>query len=176
LGCSKYPDCQTIINLTKEGKPAPEDRPYLEEDCPDCKKHHSLVMRYGRYGDYLACTTKDCKHTSPIQKKTGVHCSREGCVGEIVEKKSRFGKIFYGCNSWSKTKCDTVFWYTPINEHCPQCNKLMMYKTLKRGDKVACSDTKGCGYDRIASPQDIEKYRPKLEVAPDAEEKSVFSL
>ncbi len=176
LGCSKYPDCQTIINLTKEGKPAPDDRPYAEEDCPDCKKHGSLVIRYGRYGDYLACTTKDCKHTSPIQKKTGVHCPKEGCEGEIVEKKSRFGKIFYGCNSWSKTKCDAVFWYPPINEHCPQCNKLMMYKTLKRGDKVACSDTKGCGYDRLASPADIEKYRPKLEIAPEAEEKSVFSL
>ncbi len=176
LGCSRYPDCQTIVNLTKEGKPAPDDRPYTEEDCPDCKKHGSLVIRYGRYGDYIACTTTDCKHTSPIQKKTGVHCPREGCEGEIVEKKSRFNKIFYGCNSWSKTKCDSVFWYPPINEHCPQCNKLMMYKSLKRGDKVACSDTKGCGYSRIASPQDIEQYRPKIEKTDTPEEKSVFSL
>lgn len=176
LGCSKYPDCNTIVNLTKEGKPAPEDRPYTEEDCPKCKEKGSLVIRYGRYGDYLACTTKDCGHSSPIQKKMGLDCPREGCHGEIVEKKSRFGKIFYGCNAWSQNQCDTVFWYPPVNEDCPECGKKMMYKTLKRGDKVACSDTKGCGYDRIASAKDIEKYRPKVEETDKPAEKSVFSI
>lgn len=175
LGCSKYPDCKTIVNLTKEGTPAPEDRPYTEENCPKCS-NASLVIRYGRYGDYIACTTEDCKYTSPIQKKVGVKCPREGCHGEIVEKKSRFNKIFFGCNSWSETKCDSVFWYTPINQTCPQCGKLLMYKTLKRGDKLACSDTKGCGYDRVASPQDIEKYRPKKAEGEEAQAKSVFSL
>lgn len=176
LGCSKYPDCNTIVNLTKEGKPAPEDRPYTEEDCPKCKEKGSLVIRYGRYGDYLACTTKDCGHTSPIQKKVGLDCPREGCHGEIVEKQSRFGKIFYGCNAWSDNQCETVFWYPPVNEDCPECGKKMMYKTLKRGDKVACSDTKGCGYARLASPKDIEKYRPKVEDEDKPEEKSVFSI
>lgn len=175
LGCSKYPDCQAIVNLTKEGKPAPEDRPYTEEKCPKCDSE-SLVIRYGRYGDYLACTTKDCGHSSPIQKKVGLKCPREGCHGEIVEKKSRFGKIFYGCNAWSENQCDTVFWYPPINEDCPECGKKMMYKTLKRGDKVACSDTKGCGYARMASAKDIEKYKPKAKESDSPEEKSVFSL
>jgi DNA topoisomerase I len=175
LGCSKYPDCNTIVNLTKEGKPAPEDRPYAEEDCPKCN-NTSLVIRYGRYGDYLACTTKDCDHSSPLQKKVGLKCPRETCHGEIVEKKSRFGKIFYGCNAWSQNQCDVVFWYPPINEDCPQCGKKLMYKALKRGDKIACSDTKECGYARAVSPQDIEKYRPKVEESESGEEKSVFSL
>lgn len=175
LGCSKYPECQTIVNLTKEGKPAPQDRPYAEEDCPVCHKP-SLVIRYGRYGDYLACTTPDCKHSSPIQKKTGIKCPREGCHGDIVEKKSRFGKIFFGCNTWSQTKCDMVFWYPPIAEKCPDCGKQMMYKTLKRGDKLACSDTKVCGYQRDVSPRDIELYKPKVELGKPGEEKSVFSL
>lgn len=175
LGCSKYPECQTIVNLTKEGKPAPQDRPYTEESCPICH-NSSLVIRYGRYGDYLACTTTDCKHSSPIQKKTGIKCPREGCSGDIVEKKSRFGKIFYGCNTWSQTKCDVVFWYPPITENCPECGKQMMYKTLKRGDKLACSDTKVCGYQRDVSPRDIELYKPKVDPAKTAAEKSVFSL
>jgi len=174
LGCSRYPDCSGIVNLTKEGLPAPEDRPYAES-CPDCK-NSSLVIRHGRYGDYIACTTESCKYTSPLVKKTGVDCPREGCTGHIVEKKSRFGKMFFGCDSWSKTKCDTVFWYTPIQEKCPECGKQMMYKTLKRGDKLACSDTKVCKYERIASPKDIEKYKPVSEQAAEAAPKSVFSI
>lgn len=175
LGCSNYPDCKTIVNLTKDGTPAPEDRPYNEEHCPECK-NHSLVIRYGRYGDYIACSTEDCKYSSPLQKKTGIHCPREGCEGDIVEKKSRFGKIFYGCNSWSKTNCEQVFWYPPIDVDCPKCGKKMMYKNLKRGDKIACSDTKGCGFDRLASPSDIENYRPKLAEGSEEQMKSVFSL
>jgi DNA topoisomerase I len=175
LGCSNYPDCKTIVNLTKEGTPAPDDRPYGEEDCPDCK-NSSLVIRYGRYGDYITCNTEDCNYSSPLQKKTGLKCPREGCVGEIVEKKSRFGKIFFGCNSWSKTGCEQVFWYTPIDVDCPDCGKKMMYKNLKRGDKLACSDTKECGYNRLASPSDIEKYRPTVEDGAQEQAKSVFSL
>ncbi len=174
LGCSRYPVCAGIVNLTKEGLPAPEDRPFAEP-CPDCKKP-SLVIRHGRYGDYIACTTSDCKYTSPLVKKTGVDCPREGCTGHIVEKKSRFGKMFFGCDSWSKTKCDTVFWYTPIKEKCPDCGKQMMYKTLKRGDKLACSDTKVCKYERIASPKDIERYRPVVEAPALDAPKSVFSI
>lgn len=174
LGCSKYPECKTIINLTKEGTPAPEDRPY-QEDCPECKQH-SLVIRYGRYGDYIACSTENCKYTSPIQKKTGIKCPREGCHGDIVEKKSRFGKIFFGCNTWSTTKCDVVFWNLPIQEHCPSCSKLLTYKSLKRGDKIACPDLKGCGYSRDASPTEIETYRPQISSTTNTANKSVFSL
>ena len=175
LGCSNYPDCDSIVNLTKDGKPAPEDRPYDEEDCPDCK-NHSLVIRYGRYGDYIACTTTDCKYSSPLQRKTGLKCPAEGCEGEIVEKKSRFGKIFFGCNSWSKTGCEQVFWYPPLDLDCPDCGKKMMYKNLKRGDKIACSDTKGCGYNRLASAKDIELHKPKVDESAAEQSKSVFSI
>jgi DNA topoisomerase-1 len=176
LGCSRYPDCDGIVNLTKEGKPAPADRPYTEEACPDCKQN-SLVIRYGRYGDYIACTTDKCGYSAPLLKKTGVKCPKPGCRGDIVEKKSRFGKIFYGCSSWSQTKCDAVFWYPPIDEKCPQCGLQMMYKSLKRGDKIACSDTKNCGFNRPASPQEQERYRSLLSKQQGTEsEKSVFSI
>jgi DNA topoisomerase-1 len=176
LGCSNYPDCNTIVNLTKDGKPAPDDRPYTVENCPTCTKDQSLVIRYGRYGDYIACVTKDCGYTSPLVKKTGVHCPREGCGGEIVEKKSRFGKMFYGCNKWSVNNCDMVFWYPPIDLKCPQCSKQMMFKSLKKGDKVACSDTKNCGYNRLALVEEIEKYAKKSDPEAPEEQKSVFSL
>ena len=176
LGCSNYPECTTIVNLTKDGKPAPEDRPYLEENCPQCKADKSLVIRHGRYGDYIACVTTDCGYTSPLVKKTGVDCPREGCGGHIVEKKSRFGKMFYGCNKWSVNQCDVVFWYPPIPEKCPQCGKQMMFKALKKGDKVACSDTKECGYNRLALVSEIEKYSKKNNPEDHEDSKSVFSL
>lgn len=175
LGCSRYPDCKATVNLTKDGTPAPPDRPIAGEICPKCTKE-SLVIKYGRYGDYISCSTEDCKYTSPILKKVGVHCPREGCHGEIVEKKSRFGKVFFGCSAWSENKCDSVFWYPPINEHCPKCNKLMMYKNLKRGDKIACSDTKGCGFSREALDTETDLYKEKFFPAKTKEEKSVFSL
>jgi len=176
LGCSKYPECTTIVNLTKDGKPAPEDRPYLVEDCPQCKADKSLVIRHGRYGDYIACTTADCAYTSPLVKKTGVDCPREGCGGHIVEKKSRFGKFFYGCDKWSVNQCDVVFWYPPVPEKCPQCGKQMMFKALKKGDKLACSDTKECGFSRLATQTEIEKYSKKTDPDAPEEQKSVFSL
>ncbi len=175
LGCSNYPDCDAIINLTKDGKPAPDDRPYTEKDCPKCD-NSSLVIRYGRYGDYIACTTKDCGHTEPLLKKTGIACTREGCKGDIVEKKSRFGKIFYGCSTWSETQCDVVFWYPPIDQDCPKCGKKMVYKNLKRGDKIACSDTKGCGFNRLATIQEQNHYNPQPTEEEAAADKSVFSL
>lgn len=176
LGCSGYPDCDGIVNLTKDGTPAPPDREFTEYPCPDCK-NESLVIRHGRYGDYLACTTQDCGHTSPLVKRLGMKCPREGCEGEIVEKKSRFGKIFYGCDSWSKTQCETVFWYPPVDLDCPDCGKKMMYKNLKRGDKIACSDTKGCGFNRIATVQEQEKFAYLFEKSEEeAKQKSVFSL
>lgn len=178
LGCSKYPDCDGIVNLTKEGTPAPDDKPYTEENCPKCEAEGSLVLRYGRYGIYIACTTDGCGHTAPLVKKTGIKCPREGCEGEIVEKKSRFGKIFYGCDSWSKTQCDVVFWNPPILEKCPDCGKLLTYKTLKRGDKIACPDTKGCGYNRLATEAEKQKYSPALKDggSEDGSQKSVFSI
>lgn len=175
LGCSDYPNCKTVVNLTKEGTPAPADRAYTEESCPECK-NSSLVIRYGRYGDYIACTTPDCNYSSPILKKTGITCPRDGCGGDIVEKKSRFGKIFYGCSNWSKTGCDVVFWYPPIDEKCPECSSQLMYKSLKRGDKISCSNTKNCTYNRLASLADIEKYKPMIDSVSGSENKSVFSL
>jgi DNA topoisomerase-1 len=149
LGCVGYPECKTKIALTRDGLPVPEDRP-SEETCKTCGS--PMLIRYGRYGDYLACSQEECKEQRPILKTTGVICPRPDCEGQIVEKKSRRGKMFYGCSNYSAKGCNTAYWYPPLisggpnnSTMCPNCNNMLVYKTLKRGDQIACS-SKECTF------------------------------
>jgi DNA topoisomerase-1 len=159
LGCIGYPECKTKIALTRDGLPVPEDRP-SEEICKTCGA--PMLIRYGRYGDYLACTKEECTEQRPILKVTGVLCPRTDCDGQIVEKKSRRGKIFYGCSNYSQNQCTSAFWYPPLisggpdgGNLCPSCNTMLVYKTLKRGDQIACS-SKECTFAQLISGE--EKY------------------
>ena len=154
LACSNYPECKGTQKLTKEGKPVPPPRP-SGKNCSKCSTEMNIT--YGRYGEYLQCPVEECNHRMPIFKTTGIDCYKEGCAGEIVEKKSRFGKIFFGCSEYSNTKCDAVFWNKPIQEDCPDCKSMLTYKNLKRGDKIACP-VKECGYARLATEDEIKKY------------------
>ncbi|MDZ4833295.1 MAG: type I DNA topoisomerase [Candidatus Melainabacteria bacterium] len=170
LGCIGYPECKTKIALTKDGLPVPEDRP-SEEKCTTCGS--DMLVRYGRYGDYLACSVEECKEQRPILKTTGVMCPREGCGGAIVEKKSRRGKIFYGCSNYSQNQCTSAYWYSPVisggpygKNTCPTCHAILLYKTLKRGDQVQCSN-KECTFAELATGTEIHAgARPPAEPAP----------
>ncbi|MBX9719874.1 MAG: topoisomerase DNA-binding C4 zinc finger domain-containing protein, partial [Candidatus Obscuribacterales bacterium] len=153
LGCTGYPECKTTIKLTKEGLPVPPDRP-SDEICRTCGA--PMVISYGRYGDYLNCSKEECTEKRPIVKSTGVRCPREECGGEIVEKKSRRGKMFYGCSHYGLNKCTMAYWYPPLlsggpdgGTTCPKCQSLLIYKTLKRGDQIACS-SKECDFAQLA--------------------------
>ncbi len=142
MGCENYPTCTSTMKLDKDLKPLPPPAP-TEVDCPKCNT--KLNTAHGKYGEYLLCPNPDCAHKIALQKSTGIACPKEGCKGEIVEKKSRFGKLFYGCNEWSNTACDAVFWALPMNKQCPECKSLLVHKKLKKGDKLACS-SKTCAY------------------------------
>ncbi len=158
LGCIGYPECKTKIRLTKDGLPVPEDRP-SDELCKTCTA--PMLIRYGRYGDYLACSVEECTEQRPIVKYTGVTCPREDCGGDIVEKKSRRGKMFFGCSHYGVNGCTMAFWYPPLKSggpksggnKCPQCDALLLYKTLKRGDQIACSN-KECGFAQPVTGQE----------------------
>jgi DNA topoisomerase-1 len=158
LGCVGYPECKTKISLTKDGKPVPEDRP-SEEKCKTCGS--DMLIRYGRYGDYLACSAEECTEQRPILKYTGVTCPRETCGGAIVEKKSRHGKIFFGCSNYSLNQCTSAYWYPPVisggpkgDNLCPKCSSVLIYKTLKRGDQVACS-SKECDFAELITGLEV---------------------
>ncbi len=159
LGCVDYPECKTKISLTKEGNPVPEDRP-SDEICRTCGS--PMLIRYGRYGDYLACSKEDCTEKRPILKLTGVDCPRPGCEGHIIQKKSRMGKIFYGCSNYSSKQCETAYWYPQLlsggpkkgTNRCPKCDSILVYKTLKRGDQIACP-SKTCDFAELVTGKEI---------------------
>lgn len=154
LGCSNYPECKTVMNLSKDGVPLPKDRD-SEEKCPKCES--KMVIRHGPYGEYLQCTNKDCNHRMTLIKTIGIKCPLKGCEGEVIEKRSRYGKIFYGCSMWVKTKCNSVFWSKPILEYCPECNSLLTLKETTKVTQIVCLN-KDCTYKREPTKDELLKY------------------
>lgn len=96
--------------------------------CENCGKY--MVVKHGRYGDFLACPGfPECRNTKAILKETGVQCSR--CAGNIVERKTKRGKIFYGCQNYPT--CDFMTWDIPLKENCQSCGAFMLRHNLKNG-------------------------------------------
>ncbi|AKL95492.1 DNA topoisomerase 1 [Clostridium aceticum] len=114
-----------------------------DEDCDACNA--KMLIKYGRYGKFLACSNyPDCTFTKPIVHKIGVKCPK--CEdGEIIERKSKKGRTFYGCSEFPK--CRFVSWSRPINEKCPDCNSLLTHKINKKSEKIMCTN-KECKYTR----------------------------
>ncbi len=130
LACSGYPDCKTTKQLGAGQKQ--QDVP-LEEKCPNCGSN--MVRKFGRYGEFVACSNyPTCKYVK--QKTIGVKCPN--CSeGEVVERRSKRGKTFYGCNRYPD--CDFVAWGKPIQEKCPQCGSAyLIEKFLKAGPMAQC--------------------------------------
>lgn len=119
-----------------------------DKKCPKCGK--DMVDKMGRFGRFYACTGfPECKHTESIikdsagteAKKIDITCPK--CkTGNIVAKKTRKGKLFYGCDNYPK--CDFAAWDKPINEFCPTCNSILV--ETKAG-KVKCSN-KDCDFKK----------------------------
>ena len=107
--------------------------------CELCGK--PMAIKTGRFGEFLACTGyPDCKNTKAIVKTINVKCP--DCGGDIVAKKGRSGKVFYGCSNYPE--CSRAFWYKPVDRKCPQCGELLLEKHTKN-TKYVCSGDK-CGY------------------------------
>jgi len=122
----------------KEVEKKKEEPIITDEKCPKCGK--PMAIKTGRFGKFLACTGfPECKSTKNIEdetKKTGITCPK--CdQGELVQKKSKRGKLFYGCPNWPD--CDFALWDKPTGEKCPKCNSLM----VEKGKKIKCSN-KNC--------------------------------
>ena len=116
-------------------KKAPEE---TGEKCPECG--NPLVIRKGRYGEFVACSNyPECKYVKKEEKQIVEVCDCPNCGGKIVEKTTRKGKIFYGCNNYPK--CKTALWDKPTGEKCPKCNELLVEKK----DAIKCSS---CDYEK----------------------------
>jgi len=110
-----------------------------DEVCELCGK--PMVYKMGKYGKFLACSGfPECKNTKPILKKIGVSCPK--CGGDIVERRGKNKKIFYGCNNYPK--CDFIIWDKPINRKCPKCGSLLVEKRSKNKIAIKCIS---CDYE-----------------------------
>lgn len=109
LACSGYPECKNTRPLNRNSGVEK-----IGEKCPLCGK--DLVIKNSRYGRFIACSGyPDCKFTKPLG--TGVRCPE--CGGEIVERRTKRGKIFYGCKNYPK--CHFSMWNHPVQKDCPKC-------------------------------------------------------
>lgn len=146
LGCSGYPDCKTMMSLNALSEDTGEENSNEPEVCEEkCEKCGSnMIFKTGPYGKYMECTNENCKHRKPYRKSTGVACPKCG-KGTIVERKSKRGTIFYGCDKYPE--CDFTLWNEPTGETCPECGSLLVKKVLKKGNVIACSSLK-CHYKK----------------------------
>ena len=139
LGCSGYPECKTVMSMNVLSEQTEDDEPTAQEEiCEEkCEKCGSeMIFKTGPYGKYMECKNEDCKNRKPYHKSTGVTCPKCG-KGVIVERKSKRGTVFYGCNQYPD--CDFVLWNEPIDEKCPKCGSLFVKKVLKSGTSIVCS-------------------------------------
>jgi DNA topoisomerase-1 len=152
LACSGYPECTYSSDYERNEKGviapvAPVQSEPTDKLCDLCGK--PMVIKRGRYGDFLACTGyPECKHTQslnngPNAKPTGVACPEAGCDGQIVEKSSKRGKVFYGCNRYPK--CSFASWDRPVAVTCPACgHAYMVEKTTKRDGTLHVCPNRDC--------------------------------
>ena len=144
LACSGYPDCKTTRKIieTKSGLTAAKPDQVLDEKCPRCDSN--LVVKQGRFGEFTACSNyPKCRYVK--LKSTGVACPKDG--GDIVERKSKRGRVFYSCDNYPD--CDFTLWKRPLPEACPTCGApYLLEKITKRwGHQVLC-DNDTCDYSR----------------------------
>jgi DNA topoisomerase-1 len=130
FACTGYPDCKTTKQI---GGTQKKPDVQLDEKCPMCGSN--MVLKTGRFGEFTACGNYPaCKHVK--QKTIGMKCP-ECSEGEVVERRSKRGKTFYGCNRWPD--CNFVTWGKPVQEKCPECGSpYMVEKWLKAGPVLQC--------------------------------------
>jgi DNA topoisomerase I len=154
LGCSNYPECTYTRNYTRDEKGVihpiePASDQASDRICEKCGK--PMLIKEGKYGTFYACSGyPDCKTTQSTNstnggEKTGVHCPEQGCDGELVQRSSKRGKIFYGCSRFPD--CTFATWDKPVAKECPECGaKFLLEKTTKKKGTFLVCNTKGCGF------------------------------
>ena len=149
LACSNYPECKNTQDFKKDdqGKIQIIPKEFTDKKCEKCQK--PLIVKSGKFGKFLACSDyPNCKYTQAIT--LGIPCPvcKEG---EIAQKKSRYGRVFYSCNRWPN--CNFALWDKPIEKPCPQCHFAILTEkvTKKAGLMHKCSQ-KECGFIEVIDP------------------------
>jgi DNA topoisomerase-1 len=158
LACNGYPGCDYSSDYTRDEKGqvqpvAPPAEEVTDKVCGKCGQ--PMVLKRGRFGDFLACSGyPGCKNTESLSangagKSTGVACPEANCAGEVVEKTSKRGKIFYGCNRYPD--CSFATWDKPVARACPACGAAFLVErtTKKQGVVHSCLNP-DCGFKEQA--------------------------
>lgn len=115
--------------------------------CDKCNDGTMMVIREGRFGKFLACPNfPKCRNTKPILHPIGVKCPK--CGADILERKSKTGKVFYGCENYPE--CDYTTWDKPLNEKCPDCGAMMLEHVERNGSKRKFCSNPECSKARPA--------------------------
>lgn len=139
LGCSNYPDCSFTQQYERaNGKIVPKEPKKVKDiKCTSCGS--DMLVKRSRFGEFLGCSRyPDCSTAMPLP--TGIKCPKE-CGGDIVQKRSKRGKVFYGCSKYPD--CDFVSWDKPVNTACETCDSnYLLEKTNKQGSSLICPTCK----------------------------------
>lgn len=148
IGCTGFPECDYTANVDQEGgvvETAPTEI-IPDRKCPDCNS--DLVIKTGRYGKFIGCSNyPTCKHIEPLQKPADTQITCPEChQGTFLQRKSRYGKMFYSCSRYPD--CKYAIWNPPIAEPCPKCHwPILTLKETKRKGKQKVCPIKTCGYE-----------------------------
>ena len=146
LACSAYPECRSTKEFVRseEGVISIKEAPTTDEKCEKCGS--PMTVKRGRFGPFLACTNyPECKSTKSIG--TGISCP-ECEKGKLVQKSSRNGRVFYGCDKYPACKC--ALWDKPVPGPCPKCHYPILVEkySKKTGESTVLCSKKECGYRR----------------------------
>jgi DNA topoisomerase-1 len=143
LACSGYPECKSTRPLKSEETGSNQVGALTSEVCEQCGS--PMVVRKGRYGEFLACSAyPTCKVAKPVS--LGVACPTEGCTGALVQRRTKRGRLFYGCNRYPD--CQFTLWSKPVPMPCPECQApfLVEQGNARRGRLLRCFRQE-CGYE-----------------------------
>ncbi|HYR96132.1 MAG TPA: type I DNA topoisomerase [Candidatus Binatus sp.] len=162
LACRGYPECKNTKNFTRDddGTIRPAEPETTNEVCEKCGR--PMQVRFGRYGKFLGCSGyPECSNMQPLHKPvpTGVKCLLGCGEGELMERRSRRGKLFYSCNRYPD--CQFVAWDRPIPEPCPRCGTgFVTEKITKRYGTVRRCVKEECGWQKQIDTGDGGDYAP----------------
>jgi DNA topoisomerase I len=151
LACTSYPECKETKRLIRGegGKLHVETLQPIDEKCPECG--NDLMWRRGRFGAFIACSNyPSCKYVKKKEaREIGLLCPDCG-QGQVVERKGRWGRFFYGCKRYPE--CRFTAYHKPLPEACPDCGRpyLLEKETKKEGRVVFCGN-EACHYKRLAA-------------------------
>ena len=170
IACTGFKDgCKYTRPLARDGEPEAAEPVLSEEKCDKCQA--PMLIKDGRYGKYLACSAYPaCKNIQPLVKPKGTGVACPVCKeGELTEKKSRYGKLFYSCNRYPK--CKYAVWDPPVAQACPKCaHPVTVNKTTKRDGTYRRCPQDGCGWSTL--PEKAEKPAAVKAAKPKATKKS----